>query len=328
MRVLFVGGHGHHYLRLALKAGLIEAVGMAGDGVDNDAAAKLPDRLGVSPRHFVDYRSALDELKPEVVSIGAVYAHNAEIVAESLERGIRVVSDKPIAATWEQLARLESLCDGDEKVLLTEFDLRSRIDFRAAYHAVREGLIGVPVLATAQKSYRFGEARPWFYKQRLHYGGTLLWIASHGIDAVRYVTGCELVHAWGHQGNLSRPDYGEFEDHVTISYILDNGGSALVHADYLRPAAAPSHGDDRLRVAGSEGLVECRAGLCTLMTQDQGPRDITDKGAEAEVGRDLVAALEGDTTYFSTAESLRAARALLASRDAADTGQPCAIVAC
>ncbi len=326
MRVLFIGGYGHHYLARAVEAGLVEVAGCASDGVDDEAAAKLPGRFDGDPPHFDDYRKALDALLPDAVSVGAVYSHNGEVIAEALERGLKVVSDKPVATTWKQFERIEKLCAGGEHVLLTEFDLRSRGNFRAAQQAVVQGLIGQPVLATAQKSYRFGDSRPWFYKKRETYGGTLAWIASHGIDAVRFVTGCELTHVCGHQGNVAKPDYDEMEDHVAVCYALDNGGSALVHADFLRPAAAPSHGDDRIRVVGSLGQVESRNGQCELITADAGPRDITDLGATADIGADLVAALNGETSYYNTGQSLCMGRVLLVSRDAADRGDVCTIV--
>ena len=37
---------------------------------------------------------------------------------------------------------------------------------------------------------------------------------------------------------------------------MDNGGSATMHLDYLRPLTASGHGDDRLRVSGTRGIVD------------------------------------------------------------------------
>jgi hypothetical protein len=37
---------------------------------------------------------------------------------------------------------------------------------------------------------------------------------------------------------------------------MANGGVAAVTLDYLRPEPAPTHGDERLRIAGTRGLVE------------------------------------------------------------------------
>lgn len=315
MRVLFIGGWGHFYLGRSIEAGLAEAVGWAGDGFDNEAAEK---RAGDLP-FYEDYRQAIDELKPDVVNVGAVYGHAGEVNLECLKRGMKVLSDKPIAATWAQLEAIEQRV-GDDSILLTEFDFRGRPSFRAARQAVLDGRIGEPVLATAQKSYRWG-TRPEFYKNRDDYGGTLLWIASHGIDAVAYVTGQAMTRVAGHHANVAKPDYRTMEDHVAVVYELANGGSALVHADFLRPAAAPSHGDDRLRLVGSTGQLEVCDHRCMLITSEDGPRDITDLGADADLGRDLIAAMEGESTHFSTKHSLAMARLLLLSRDACDENE-------
>ena len=50
---------------------------------------------------------------------------------------------------------------------------------------------------------------------------------------------------------------------------LDNGGLATLRVDYFRPETAPTHGDDRLRLAGTKGIVEYQASTgVTLMTAD------------------------------------------------------------
>lgn len=322
MRVLFIGGNGHHYLRTSVEAGLAEAVGCATDGRDD---ATVADRLPGDVPTGDDYRAMIDDLKPDAVSIGGWYAHNGDIVAEALERGVKVVSDKPVVATWQQYERVEALCRDGDRVLLTEFNLRCDPAFRAAARAIAEGRIGEPVMWVARKSYRFGKQRPDFYRRRSDYGGTLLWVASHGIDAIWYAGGVPFATVAGHQGNVSRPDYDEMEDHVAVCFAMGNGGTAVCHADYLRPAAAPTHGDDQLRVVGATGQVEVVDRRCTLITQDEAPADITDAGGDASIGRDMVAALNGEMSHFSTEQSLYLARVLLASRDAVDQGRVRAI---
>ncbi len=318
-RVLFIGGYGHHYLRQAVQRGLAEAVAWASDGIDEAAArAAAAERLSSSIDFHADACRAMDDVQPDVVNVGAVYAHNGPLVIEALRRGIPVVSDKPVVATEADYERLAEVCQRpDAPPLVTEFDLRSRPAFRAARLAVERGLVGEPVLATAQKSYRFN-TRPDFYKDRDQYGGTLLWIASHGIDLVHYVTGIDYAGVTGVAGNVSRPGYGTMEDHVVACYDLANGGSAVVHADFLRPVAAPSHGDDRLRLAGTQGVVEVRDNACTLITEVDGPADITATGDQADLVVDILAAIDGQCDVFGTARSLHMARLLLDSRAAVD----------
>ena len=320
MRLAFIGGHGHHYLRAALGdpgADIARPVPVAGDGVDDERARAFAASLG-DVRWFDDAREMLDTARPDVVSIGAVYAQNSEWIAPALERDIAVVSDKPVAATWEALARLRALTEGTKRLLLTEFPFRARPEFLAARAAVADGLIGEVALATAQKSYKFG-TRPRWYNDRALYGGTLLWIASHGIDAIRFTTGQRLQPLFGRQGNLSQPDYPTMEDHVLCGFALEGGGSGLVHADFLRPASAKTHGDDRLRLAGSRGLVEVRDGRCLLTTHDQPETDITDTAPSVPVYQALLAALaSGGSDAYSTAASLEMAELLLQARDVTD----------
>ena len=323
MRIAFIGGNGHHYIRGLLTdppPGLDFTVAVASDGVDAAAARKLAGNLP-SATWFDDPVRMLDQFKPEILSIGAVYAYNGAWCEEALQRDIPTVSDKPIATTWERLNRLKELTAGTQRILLSEFDFRARAEVRAARDAVAAGLIGQVVLMTAQKSYRFGTRAAW-YRRRETYGGTLMWVASHGIDAIPFITGRRLCAVFGHQSNVSRPDYQEMEDHCVSVFELDNSATAVVHGDFLRPVAAATHADDRFRIAGSQGVIEIRDGHCTLTTHDQAETDITSRVCVEPMARELLAALrDGKREYFSTEASLRTAEILLTARDAADCRQ-------
>jgi predicted dehydrogenase len=321
MRIAFIGGWGHHYLRGLLPPGQSPVPidpAAASDGHDPDAAKRWAASHNVT-RWFDTPDQIFDEFKPDIVSIGAVYGFNSDLAAQSLEKNIPTVCDKPIAANWQQLSRLKNLLASDpRRILLTEFDFRSRPDFRAARQAVADGLIGDPILITAQKSYRFGARPPW-YADRAAYGGTLLWIASHGIDAVQWVSGRQLKRVIGRQNNLSRPQFGSMEDHLALLMELDNGGTAVVHADFLRPAASPTHGDDRLRIVGADGLLEVIDNRCTLTTARAAPARITDRATVRPIHLEMLDALTSPPNpWFSTAQSLATAELLLHARDAAD----------
>jgi predicted dehydrogenase len=321
MRIAFIGGFGHHYLRGALTDAAFafdRPIAFAPSDPLDDRAAIVAKSLG-DVRFYDDAATMLKEYKPEIVSVGGIYARNGDMIALALEHDAAVVSDKPIAATRKQLDRIRDLTSRDKaRAVLTEFDFRSRPTFRAAQQAVRDGKIGEPVLATGQKSYRFGQ-RPAWYKDRDLYAGTMLWVASHAIDAIRFVTGKKIVSVVGRQGNVSRPELGAMEEYVAAMMELEGGGTGLVHADYYRPENAPTHGDDRLRVAGTKGVVEVRAGRCLLIGADAGEQDITEQVQTRPMHTELIAAVRGNTCdLFSTAASIEIAEVLLAARDAAD----------
>lgn len=321
MRIAFIGGFGHHYLRGALKDPAFQVerpVAFASSGPEDDKAEALAHTYG-DVRFFRDVAEMLREYKPDVVNVGAVYGRNGDLAADALEAGAAVVSDKPVAGTWAQLKRLRAIVAAKPRaVLLTEFDFRSRPEFRACRDAIAAGKIGAPVLATAQKSYRFA-TRPQWYKDRASYAGTMLWVASHGIDAIWFATGKKVVAATGRQGNLTKPAYGSMEDHCASLLELEGGLTGVAHADYFRPDKTPTHGDDRLRVAGSEGVIEVRAGRCVLLAGDGQEHDLTDTARPQPIHAELLAAIRGEQKdLYSTAASLEMAEVLLLARDAAD----------
>ena len=321
IRLAFIGGFGHHYLRGALAdADLpIEAVAVASDGIDSDATRKRFEAVLPQAAWYDNPTELFEQFRPTVISVGGVYAHNGKISLNALQRGIAVVSEKPIAASWQVLSELNAECQRDNAILLSEFNFRSHPAFRAARKAIQDGLIGDVVLATAQKSYRFGDARPGFYRNREDYGSTMLWVASHAIDAIRFATELRYTQVCANHANLTKQSYCTMEDHCAAMFRLSNGATAMVHADFLRPEAAASHGDDRLRIAGANGVLEIREGRCLLTTHAEAEQDITDTVQPLPIHRELLNAVaRGGDDLYSTAESLAVAATLLAARDAAD----------
>jgi len=318
MRIGFIGGWGHHYFSQIKEA----QVAYAGDGHDNLRTRQRCEKVG--GQWFDDAADMISQFKPDVINVGAVYGYNGDFAALALEHDIPVLCEKPIAATWNQYHRIHALCEEkpDRRIIVTEFPFRCEPAFVTARNAVRDGIIGKVVLATGQKSYRFGDNRPAWYASRKDYGGTIMLVAGHAIDFIRFVTDMPFTRVSGQTANISRPDYDAMEETTVTLLTLANGAPAVVHADYNRPAKATSHGDDRLRVAGSKGILEVRDQRCILITDEHEPRDITDTVSPLPQYQQMLAALQGQSTDpYSTAISLEMARILLHARDAADTGK-------
>jgi hypothetical protein len=102
-------------------------------------------------------------------------------------------------------------------------------------------------------------------------------------------------------------------------FRLDNGGCATLHMDYLRPATAPGHGDDRLRVSGSRGIVEYQEATgVTLVTDKAGPAAIRELPRQQSVFIDFLRSVyQGVVPALSWPEIVRANEATLAAHVAA-----------
>jgi predicted dehydrogenase len=274
-------------------------------------------------RVFDDYGKMLDETRPNIVAVFTPYAHNGEANIEAASRGCHVFSEKPLAATLSQLERLRAERDKAGVCVTAMLPMRTAPPFVAARKAVKEGLIGEPVLISAQKSYRWGTNRPWYYKKREDYGGTIPWVAIHAIDFMRCVSGLDFTSVTARQATKVHKDYPGCEDCGALLFDLSNGGMATLTFDFLRPAKAASHGDDRLRIAGSKGILEVREtekSFCELTTNDAAPRQLPLDAPKVNVFIDFVESLRtGKPHILAPEDPFRATEVSLKALTAADT---------
>ena len=176
-------------------------------------------------------------------------------------------------------------------------------------------------MAFGQKSYPFGQ-RDDYYKTRETYGGSILWQAIHAVDFVSWCTGKGYTKVAAMQSNVAHSNFPGMEDNGGLLLQLDNGGHAVISFDYLRPydkSVRRRWGDDRLRVVGTEAIVEViDEGTRGLLTTSMSTEDIPLPPA-----RDLFAefhrsALGQGECIISTEESFRLMEVCLKARDAAD----------
>ena len=107
-----------------------------------------------------------------------------------------------------------------------------------------------------------------------------------------------------------------------VLFKLDNGGTAMTNLDYLRPETATTHGDDRLRIAGSEGVLEVTGaeGRVSLITVAEGSRDL-ELPEKVDFFADFLAELTGEGQHLiSQDDAFRLTEVCLKARDAAETG--------
>ncbi|HPD30898.1 MAG TPA: Gfo/Idh/MocA family oxidoreductase [Phycisphaerae bacterium] len=273
-------------------------------------------------RIFDDYRQMLDEVRPDIVAAFAPYAHNGQVSIEAVRRGCHVISEKPLASTLEDLDALRAERDRAKVRVTAMLAMRFHPGLMAAHKAVQEGSIGEPLLISAQKSYAWGQGRPWYFKLRKNYGGSIPWVAIHAIDFIRFVTGLDFTSVTARQAVKVHKDYPECEDCGALLFDMSNGGQATLTFDYFRPPKAGSHGDDRLRVAGSRGVVEVRitnTTFCELITDEQGPAQLPLSDESHNIFIDFVESLRGLRPHFLSEEDpFRATEVALKARDSAD----------
>jgi predicted dehydrogenase len=325
MKICLIGSTGHWSLPFEALAGnktdRIIGIAPGSKGETMDEPARSCARIGHAPKLFRNHLEMLDTLKPDVVSIACRFDDHARTAISALERGCHVFMEKPVALTLSDLARLEKAHAKAETHIAAMLALRYDPAFLAAWQAVKKGAIGEARLLTAQKSYKLGK-RPYFYKKRETYGGTIPWVGIHGIDLLAWFAGIPFRTVLAAHSRKGNRDHGELEATAVCCFTFDGGVAATLNIDYLRPSTATTHGDDRIRVAGTEGVIEVREGRVFLTNERQrGTREL-----KTVISRcffeDFLKQIKGKGRCLVSAQDTFAmTRACLLARKSADEGR-------
>ncbi len=256
MNVGFIGLKGHQGVVVsALKEAGCRVAAVCDDNAQALAGVPRWPTADSAARTYTDFHKMLESENLDIVVEAGTDNLRAGIIMACAERRIHVLAEKPLAFTLEELSELRRKVSASGIHLSMLLTMR----FEPAYIAVREqivsGAIGKVCQAAMQKSYRLGN-RPEWQRSAKTFSGIIPFIGIHALDLIRWTTGCDFVSAMAYQANTGHPDIRDMEDNACIALKLDNGGSAAARLDYCRPAKSPTHGDDRLRIAGSKGVIE------------------------------------------------------------------------
>jgi len=193
---------------------------------DADPARKaLADKLQIP--FFKDYREMLDHAGVDGVIDGTPNKFHAEIGIACAEKGIHVLTEKPVAASLQEGKRLVEAVEESGISLLVGHHRRYFPPIRRAREIVRSGelgkLVGVSMIWALMKPDVYFEVK-WRSQRG---GGPVLINIIHEIDNLRFICG-DVAEINARADNLVRD--GEVEDTVAIHFKLESGalGTALV----------------------------------------------------------------------------------------------------
>jgi predicted dehydrogenase len=323
--VAIIGLKGHQGVVLE---GIMEMpeVRLAAAADDSEAALdriKRVDAADAETNCYADYREMLDKEDVQIAVECGTDGGRADILVECARRGLHIMSEKPLGTTLDELAAVREAVEENNVRLSMLLTMRFEPKYALMREAIAAGRIGEVILATMQKSYKLGN-RPEWQRDRRTFSGIIPFIGIHALDLIRWATGREFTEAMAYQCNVAHPELRDMEDNATVALKLDNGASASARMDYCRPPTAPTHGDDRLRVAGTEGVIESPGpeAPVVLMTQAEEPHELEAPEAQ-NLFVDFVRSLEGEQEgRIPAADCLRMTEIVLKTREAAETGRP------
>lgn len=315
--VSVIGSHPERFTVAAISAGSEQV------DISRLEAALVQNGIAV-PKRYDDYRQMLTEEKPDIAVVDGYFCDHAEMSAYALALGIHVYCEKPVATTLEDLEILKTVyAKAARKGVHFAYMLTTRYDpwFYTAYQAVQQGVIGEIRMLNGQKSYKAGTRAPLFH-QRKTYGGTIPWVGIHAIDWVLWFSGKKVERVTAVQSSQANGGNGTMEATAICMFQMEDEVVAHVNIDYLRPQSAPTHGDDRIRIAGTKGVIEVRGSEGKVyLIADKGLQEL-ELLTPPKIFEDFVDGIDGKVQPLITAEqSFYATEVCLKAQLAADTGR-------
>lgn len=338
MNIIQVGSSGHYeYALAAAKRAGFRFTGICmGDRREKNTTREHFQKFGFDVPLYEDYAEMLEEAPSDIVIINSFMGYNAEFAAEALRRGKHVFAEKPIATTLDGLHLvMREYHNANMKEMLEKYD-RKRVclcgmfgildapHFMTAWKTAASGEIGEIRLVNAQKSYKLGK-REEFYSERELYGGTIPWVAIHAIDWSWRLFGLHFTEVTARQSRVANGGNGTLETDAICLFRGSRDEIVSVSADYLRPAGAPTHGDDRIRAVGERGIMEVRAGK-VYITDENGEREVSEYEKSGSIFDEFINEIEtGIPGRVSAMGSFYSTYLALCARESADRGKTVAL---
>ncbi|WP_285247909.1 Gfo/Idh/MocA family oxidoreductase [Pseudarthrobacter sp. efr-133-R2A-89] len=269
--VVGIGWAGQQHLKAYSELEGVRIVSLA--GMEQELRADLQAEYAI-PNGFADWQDMLDHGGLDAVSVAVPTFLHAPIAIAALERGIHVLSEKPIARNAVEGQAMVDAARKAGRVLDVAFNHRRRGDIKALKDVIDAGGLGRPYYAKASWLRRSGipTLGSWFTNPELAGGGPLADIGVHALDYALHLLGEPKVVAvsaathseLGPQGRGGGSRYSaqatshafEVEDFASAFLRLEGGGTLLIEAGW----ATYRETDDLLdfTVYGTDGGAELK----------------------------------------------------------------------
>ncbi len=326
MRLGLIGSTGHWqtYAPAVERVRDLTLVAVAAAGPEETTGAfDHAPGLTVDTHRYDDAQKMLDRERLDVVQVCCRNDRIPVWTRICLERGLPVMAEKPMAMDLPTLEGLFRAAQKSKAALVPMHTMRIVPALAAVRQSVRAGQIGDPLMSFSQKTYKWGKTRPNHYRSRETFPGLAPWVGIHAFDWLHWILGDVFTEVQGREGTIAHPDYAACGSHAAFLLQMRNGGVASLTLDYLRPETAPTHGDERVRIAGSRGVIETALveKKVTLTTADSPPRSLP-LSPETDFFTQFARSLQGGgPPPLTLHDACRITEISLMAQQAADTGR-------
>ena len=218
--------------------------------VDASRCENANKKYGISAKIYTDYLQMLDEVRPDSVHVCTPHYLHAEMICACLQRNINVLSEKPMAISYEQLSQIEQAVKTSSATLGVCHQRRFETSMGCLKEVFeKEDVLGANGNLCWQRDVAYYESGAWRGKWATEGGGVAINQALHTLDLLLWICGMP-VSVVAHKSNDTLQGVIEVEDSVSAIYTLENGKKFVFNATNGSSHSLPVN----ITVAGSKTL--------------------------------------------------------------------------
>jgi len=226
IRIGFIGcgGISHSHMQAIERIPEIEIV--AGADVQIDRAHKFVQEAGAEA-YFADWRQMLEEVELDAIDQCTPHTLHMAPALAAAERGIHVLTEKPMATELDECDRMIVACQQAGVVLMVAQVLRFYAPHIEARRMVNSGQLG-QIKNVIRRRWGYSKevsSQPWAADPALSGGWLLYGLGSHAADLILWMTDSEATNVFA-MGRQINPFWDDV-DEITIQMELSNGAMAL-----------------------------------------------------------------------------------------------------
>lgn len=273
LRIGMIGCGGNATGHLRRLMGIRDAEVVALNDVSEESLARMVERVPEAeglPR-FSDYKEMLNAVEMDAVEISTPHTTHFEQIMDSLDRGMHVLTEKPMVCSVDHARQVIERSQEVGKVLMVSYQRHFASAFRFIRNQIQQGEIGEVQFISAlqdQNWYRSQQGK-WRQVHSLSGGGQLNDSGSHLLDIVLWMTDLEPAEVSAFVENFD----GEVDINSALSIRFRNG--ALANFSVVGNSVGPGMWED-ITIWGSKGVIYSRNGKLTCKYGGQDAVEITD----------------------------------------------------
>ncbi|MGB9642393.1 MAG: Gfo/Idh/MocA family protein [Candidatus Ratteibacteria bacterium] len=187
--IIGVGGMGQGHAESMKKVKEAQLVAVCDN--EADRAKEVGEKHGV--KWFVDYKELIDSGIADAIIVATPHYFHPEISVYAMEKGLHVLSEKPIAVTVRQADTMVEAAKKTGKVFAVMYQMRNSGIFIAAKKLIQEGKLGeikrTLLVNPWYRSQAYYDSGSWRATWKGEGGGVLINQAPHMIDIFTWLAG-------------------------------------------------------------------------------------------------------------------------------------------